>query len=98
MILIIIFDRVAPVLGWLASPECDLSGEIVISGGGAVRLAAMAESDCRVIPDVRTKTAGDFEALCSNLLDMSDLHRFPDAMSEFRDMVRCLEESGDAGL
>jgi hypothetical protein len=46
---------------------------------------------------VRTKTAEDLEALCSNLFDISDLHRFPDAMSEFHDMVRCLEESGDAG-
>jgi NAD(P)-dependent dehydrogenase (short-subunit alcohol dehydrogenase family) len=91
-------DRVAPLLGWLASPECGLSGEIVISGGGAVRLAGMTESGCRIIPDVRTKTAEDLEALCSNLLDMSDLHRFPDAMSEFEDMVRCLEESGDTGL
>jgi NAD(P)-dependent dehydrogenase (short-subunit alcohol dehydrogenase family) len=90
-------DRVAPVLGWLASPDCHLSGEIVISGGGAVRLAGMTESSCRVIPDVRTKTAEDLEALCSNLFDISDLHRFPDAMSEFHDMVRCLEESGDAG-
>jgi hypothetical protein len=57
----------------------------------------MTESGCRIIPDVRTKTAEDLEALCSNLLDMSDLHRFPDAMSEFEDMVRCLEESGDTG-
>ena len=90
-------DRVAPVLGWLASPACHLSGEIVISGGGAVRLAGMTESDCRIIPDVTTKTAEDFEALCSHLLDTSDLHRFPDAVSEFQDMVRCLEESGEAG-
>jgi enoyl-[acyl-carrier-protein] reductase (NADH) len=89
-------DRVAPVLGWLASPDCNLNGEIVISGGGAVRIAGMMESDCQIIPDVRSKTAEDLEALCSNLFDMSALHRFPDAMSEFRDMVRCLEESGDA--
>jgi NAD(P)-dependent dehydrogenase (short-subunit alcohol dehydrogenase family) len=89
-------DRVAPVLGWLASPECHVSGEIVISGGGAVRLAGTMESGCRIIPDVTTRTAEDLEALCSNLLDTSDLHRFPDSMSEFRDLVRCLEESGGA--
>jgi NAD(P)-dependent dehydrogenase (short-subunit alcohol dehydrogenase family) len=90
-------DRVAPLLGWLASPDCNLSGEIVISGGGALRFAGMTESDCQIIPDVRTKTAEDLEALCSNLLEMSDLHRFPDAVSEFQDMVRCLEESGKLG-
>jgi hypothetical protein len=45
---------------------------------------------------VTTRTAEDLEALCSNLLDTSDLHRFPDSMSEFRDLVRCLEESGGA--
>jgi NAD(P)-dependent dehydrogenase (short-subunit alcohol dehydrogenase family) len=89
-------DRVAPVLGWLASPECHLNGEIVISGGGAVRLAGMTESGCRIIPDMMTKTPEDLEALCSNLLDTSDLHRFPDSMSEFHDMVRCLEESSGA--
>ena len=91
-------DRVAPVLGWLASPDCSLSGEIVISGGGAVRLARTMESGCQIMPDVRTKTAEDLEALCSKLLDSSDLHRFPDAMSEFQDMVRCLEESGNTDL
>jgi len=91
-------DRVAPVLGWLASPDCSLSGEIVISGGGAVRLARTMESGCQIMPDVSTKTAEDLEALCSKLLDSSDLHRFPDAMSEFQDMVRCLEESSNTGL
>jgi len=90
-------DRVAPLLGWLASPDCNLNGEIVISGGGAVRLAGMTESGCRIIPDVRTRTAEELEALCSNLFDLSDLHRFPDAMSEYHDMVRCLEEAGNAG-
>jgi NAD(P)-dependent dehydrogenase (short-subunit alcohol dehydrogenase family) len=87
-------ERVAPVLGWLASPECRLSGEIVISGGGAVRLAGMRESGCRIISD---GTAEDLEALCSELLAASDLHRFPDSMSEFRDVVRFLEESAGAG-
>jgi NAD(P)-dependent dehydrogenase (short-subunit alcohol dehydrogenase family) len=87
-------ERVAPVLGWLASPECRLSGEIVISGGGAVRLAGMRESGCRIIPD---GTAECLEALCSDLLAARDLHRFPDSMSEFRDVVRFLEESAGAG-
>jgi len=87
-------ERVAPVLGWLASPECRLNGEIVVSGGGAVRLAGMRESGCRMIPG---GTAEGLEALCSNLLAASDLHRFPDSMSEFWDVVRFLEESGAAG-
>jgi len=85
-------ERVAPVLGWLASPECGLNGEIVISGGGAVRLAGMRESGCRRLPDGTTGAAGDLAALLPELLAASDLQRFPDSMSEFRDVVRFLEE------
>ena len=36
---------VAPLLGWLASEACDVSGEVLVSGGGLVRRASIGESD-----------------------------------------------------
>lgn len=37
-------DRVAPVVGWLASEQCDRSGIILSAGAGRVRRAYMVES------------------------------------------------------
>jgi len=36
---------VAPLVGWLASEACDVSGEVLVSGGGIVRRASVGESD-----------------------------------------------------
>lgn len=36
---------VAPVIAWLASEACDVSGQIYVAAGGYVRRAAMTESD-----------------------------------------------------
>ncbi len=36
---------VAPLVGWLASEACDVSGEVLVSGGGLVRRASIGESD-----------------------------------------------------
>jgi len=90
-------ERVAPVLGWLASPACRLNGEIVISGGGAVRLASTRESRCRSLPDGTIGAAEGLAELLPELLAASDLQRFPDSMSEFRDVVRFLEEAAASG-
>ncbi len=35
---------VAPLVGWLASEACDVSGEVLVSGGGLVRRATTGES------------------------------------------------------
>ena len=42
-----VFDPacVAPLVGWLASEACDVSGEVLVSGGGLVRRAGIGESD-----------------------------------------------------
>lgn len=36
---------VAPLVGWLCSEACDVSGEVLVSGAGLVRRAAVGESD-----------------------------------------------------
>ena len=36
---------VAPLVGWLASSGCDVSGEVLVSGGGIVRRAGVGETE-----------------------------------------------------
>ena len=36
-------DKVAPLVNYLTSADCDLSGEILVAGGGLVRAAHMTE-------------------------------------------------------
>jgi NAD(P)-dependent dehydrogenase (short-subunit alcohol dehydrogenase family) len=37
-------ERVAPMVAWLASAECGVSGEVIVGGGGGWRRAGAAES------------------------------------------------------
>lgn len=37
-------DQVAPVLAWLISDDCNLNGEIIVSGGGKISRARMMET------------------------------------------------------
>ena len=37
-------DLVAPLVGWLCSPQCDVTGEALVSGAGLVRRAGVGES------------------------------------------------------
>lgn len=41
---------VAPLVGWLASPACDQSGEVLVSGGGMVRRNGNGETDGALLP------------------------------------------------
>ncbi len=36
---------VAPLVGWLCNPRCDVTGEVLVSGAGLVRRAGVGESD-----------------------------------------------------
>lgn len=45
---------VTPLLGWLASEACDVSGEVLVSGGGLVRRASVGESDALALQAGRT--------------------------------------------
>ena len=38
-------ELVAPLVAWLASPACDVSGEVLVSGAGLIRRAGVGETD-----------------------------------------------------
>lgn len=40
-------DRVAPLVAWLASPACDVSGEVLVAGAGLIRRAGVGETDAQ---------------------------------------------------
>ncbi len=40
---------VAPLVGWLCSPQCDVTGEVLVSGAGLVRRAGTGESDAMAL-------------------------------------------------
>ncbi len=42
-------QRVAPLVGWLAGAGCDVSGEVLVCGGGLVRRAGVGETDAMVM-------------------------------------------------
>ncbi len=42
--------RVAPLMGWLASAGCDVSGEVLVCGAGLVRRAGVGETDAVMMP------------------------------------------------
>jgi NAD(P)-dependent dehydrogenase (short-subunit alcohol dehydrogenase family) len=56
--------RVAPLVGWLAGAGCDVSGEVLVCGGGLIRRAGVGETDARPLAgaDIAT-TVHDLPAL-----------------------------------
>ena len=40
---------VAPLVGWLCSESCDITGEVLVSGAGLVRRAGVGESDAMAL-------------------------------------------------
>jgi NAD(P)-dependent dehydrogenase (short-subunit alcohol dehydrogenase family) len=44
-------QRVAPLVAWLSSAGCDVSGEVLVCGGGLVRRAGVGETDALAMPD-----------------------------------------------
>ena len=56
-------DLVAPVLTALASPECRLSGEYIVTGGGRLRRASVVEWGTVYLPNDPDLRAQSLEAL-----------------------------------
>jgi NAD(P)-dependent dehydrogenase (short-subunit alcohol dehydrogenase family) len=56
-------DLVAPVLTALASPDCRLNGEYVVTGGGRLRRASVVEWGTVYLPNDPDFRAADLEAL-----------------------------------
>ena len=67
---------VAPLVGWLASEACDVSGEVLISGGGIVRRARIGESDA--LPLQADHVGDTVHALAGQMQ-----HSYPSAVDAF---------------
>jgi hypothetical protein len=56
-------DLVAPVLTALASPECRLNGEYLVTGGGRLRRASVVEWGTVLLPNGPDLSPGQLSAL-----------------------------------
>ena len=56
-------DLVAPVLTALASPECRLNGEYIVTGGGRLRRASVVEWGTVFLPNGPDLSPGQLHAL-----------------------------------
>lgn len=72
---------VAPLVGWLCSEACDVSGEVLVSGAGLVRRAATGESDAM------TLDADDPAGAVHALLDRP-LKTYPSANDSFGQLLQ----------
>ncbi len=73
---------VAPLVGWLCSPQCDVTGEVLVSGAGLVRRAGTGESDALAL---RQGSVGDVV----HALQDKALRGYPSANDSF---ARFLQE------
>lgn len=69
-------QRVAPLVGWLADAGCDVSGEVLVCGGGVLRRAGVGETDARPM------AAADPAAAVHALQDLA-LHSHASANDSF---------------
>jgi hypothetical protein len=56
-------EAVAPVLTALASPDCTLNGEYIVTGGGLLRRASPVEWETVALPDSSFLGAAELTAL-----------------------------------
>jgi NAD(P)-dependent dehydrogenase (short-subunit alcohol dehydrogenase family) len=81
-------DRVAPVLTALASPDCRLNGEYVITGGGRLRRASVVEWETIFLPNEPDLRPDQLRALLAESGSGQPheyrvaVHAFDDLMSE----------------
>jgi len=60
-------QRVTPLVGWLCGADCDVSGEVLVCGGGLIRRAGVGETDALALPDTGiAKTVHDLRGLAWN--------------------------------
>ena len=79
-------DLVAPVLTALASPECRLSGEYVITGGGRLRRASVVEWDTVFVPNGSDLHPGQLQALLA-ASGSGKPHEYRVAVDAFNDFM-----------
>jgi len=78
-----VFDpaHVAPLVGWLCSSQCDVSGQVLVSGAGVVRRAGSGETQAhRIDPQAIADTVTGLLAL--------PLHGHASAADSFASLVR----------
>jgi NAD(P)-dependent dehydrogenase (short-subunit alcohol dehydrogenase family) len=79
-------DLVAPVLTALASPECRLSGEYVVTGGGRLRRASVVEWDTVFVPNGSDLHPGQLQALLA-ASGSGKPHEYHVAVDAFNDLM-----------
>jgi NAD(P)-dependent dehydrogenase (short-subunit alcohol dehydrogenase family) len=72
-------ELVSPVVAYLCSEECQVSGNIFTAGGGYVGRAAIVESKGAVLPDISIEAVRDN---FSKITDMSGAEEFTNAFDE----------------
>ena len=77
--------RVAPLVGWLASEACDLTGEVLVCGAGLVRRASTGESPAAALP-ADGAAMGVAAAVAG--LRTHPLHTYPSANDSFARFVQ----------
>jgi hypothetical protein len=74
-------DKVAPLVNYLASADCDLSGEILVAGGDLVRAAHMTEEAAlpieaditATIAQLRNQPKAAYASANASFLDLKSL-------------------------
>jgi NAD(P)-dependent dehydrogenase (short-subunit alcohol dehydrogenase family) len=79
-------DRVAPVLTALASPDCRLNGEYVITGGGRLRRASVVEWETIFLPNEPDLRTGQLRALLAES-GSGQPHEYRVAVDAFDDLM-----------
>jgi NAD(P)-dependent dehydrogenase (short-subunit alcohol dehydrogenase family) len=79
-------DLVAPVLTALASPECRLSGEYIVTGGGRLRRASAVEWGTVLLPNGPGLSPGQLHALLAES-GRGEPREFRVAVDAFHDLM-----------
>jgi hypothetical protein len=79
-------DRVAPVLTALASPDCRLNGEYVITGGGRLRRASVVEWETTFLPNEPDLRPDQLQALVAES-GSGQPHEYRVAADAFNDLM-----------
>jgi len=72
-------ELVSPVVAYLVSEECEVSGNIFTAGGGYVGRAAIVESKGQIFPHI---TIEDVRDNLAQITDMSGAEEFTNAFDE----------------
>lgn len=78
--------KVAPVVAWLLSEECGITGETIIASAGGFRRAEVIESHGATLKDGDLTPEG-VAAAWERISDMKDAHTFANAHLAYQDIV-----------